>query len=211
MAGMGMNASVHVARIREKEQQGRGKDVDALAGRNRVGATKGKGRLRETADTATKGDGVKGEENEESTAPGVLKHMLARTQVMPQPPFIMFKLGGAYQPKLKPLLGNQRSVTGCECQAEYGADELHTTEACKCSLSPCGMKVFRFLQIQELAHNKDIPNLKATIEQVQFTLSALTAAHEPIMPSSEGLNQIKSIQEGVRNCLASAKGHSTTV
>ncbi|KAF8596241.1 hypothetical protein BDV93DRAFT_528178 [Ceratobasidium sp. AG-I] len=183
---LGMDAFVHVAKIREKEQRRRGKELDAGC----VDATKGKDGPRHTISTATKGDQAKDKMKDESGCSGVLESGLGggkreqatetasatkRELVIPQPSFINLTLKGTYQHTEEPIFGNHLLIPGCRCKVEYGPEDSRTIKA------------------------------------FQATLTSLTAIPEPTTPSSEDLNQIGSVQEEVRKWLASVEGCTTTL
>ncbi|KAF8593181.1 hypothetical protein BDV93DRAFT_529977, partial [Ceratobasidium sp. AG-I] len=198
---LGLDAFVHVAKIREKEQRRRGKDVDAVtegsdgfAGTAKVNQDKRKKRKAKTTPPASpeSESGSNGCEDEKARG-AVAETEEKSAEVIPHPSFVDTEIqGGHWRHKGSGTF--VVNVPGCECDPG--------TPGGVCRLSPCGAKAVKYLQTQQLAHKNNISKLEATIGQVQATLTSLTLAPEShIEPDLNEPDHLGSVQEEVRKWL----------
>lgn len=227
-AVLGLDAFVHVARIREKEQRRKGKEVDATIGgsgglaeesvEEDPGASdtatntgKAKGRKRKVKQS-TSGSNLDSSKDDQDQAKETNAGTTEKEDVkaISTPSFADAQLPEKYWCATKP----DRiavPVPGCECESQYGSENPRAVQACKCKLPPCAFTAFKNLQTIQSTHNSDIANLGTTLEQVQTTLLSLTTAPKPyggLDPDEP--NETRSAQEEVRKWLASVESGTTT-
>ncbi|KAF8593197.1 hypothetical protein BDV93DRAFT_566806 [Ceratobasidium sp. AG-I] len=213
---LGLEAVVHVAKIREKEQRRRGRDVDA-AEELKVGTADGHanspgsinvpatpGNADPMAPTTLSSDPDKAEEPEADT-----KEKDAETTL--KPCFIDFPAPSEEVIRSSHLWSYdsrdriELNVPGCECSIPFfcNPSELAT---CQCKLPPCAVSAFKQLQIQQRTHKNNISALESTIEQIQVAMShpkptAKNTSKAVPTPSS----RFSTLQDDVRNWLGSKR------
>ncbi|KAF8596248.1 hypothetical protein BDV93DRAFT_528186 [Ceratobasidium sp. AG-I] len=197
---LGLDAFVHVAKIREKEQRRRGKGVDAvtegscgLTATAKPNQNKRKKRKAKVLNLGASESGSGSDEYEEDQAREAVAETGEKpTETIPHPSFVNTEIEGDWR-----VCGDDTfvlQVPGCKCAPRYSGEA--------CIISPCGAKAFKHLQTQQLAHKSNISKLETTMERVNITLLSLTAAPEPHMQSdSNEPSQTGSVQEEVRKWL----------
>ncbi|KAF8596249.1 hypothetical protein BDV93DRAFT_611003 [Ceratobasidium sp. AG-I] len=198
---LGLDALVHVARIREKEQRRRGRDVDAATqGSSGLAATAKANQDRRRKRKAKKAapaspDPDSGSDEGEEVQPGeaVTGTEEKATEPIPVPSFVGTETQPGYW-RPQSWKDFVLYVPGCGCAPEKSQGS--------CTLSPCVARAFKHIQTQQIAHDTSVSKLETTMEQVQATLTPLTTAPEPhIQLDLNQPDRTGNVQEEVRKWL----------
>ncbi|KAF8599379.1 hypothetical protein BDV93DRAFT_560462 [Ceratobasidium sp. AG-I] len=215
---LGLEAVVHVAKIREKEQRRRGKEIDAaeeLANKVAKDQSDGSGALNVSATPVkigfrtptfawsnfanakmTKEEGI-GKNAEPALQPCFTGFPAPSAQTMQSP----YASGRGKRIYL--------DVPGCDCS---GPPSDGSKTVAQCKLPPCAISAFNHLQAQQLVHKSNISALETTTEQIQNAITTLqtTTKHaiETIPPAHI---QISSLREDVQKWLALKRNGAATL
>ncbi|KAF8757119.1 hypothetical protein RHS01_03688 [Rhizoctonia solani] len=162
---LGMTTFVRVAKIREKEQRRRGRVVDAGCEENiELDDSDADKPKKETAS------GLKiGADNT------VIQDQVKSQETQIQPSFVDVQVTGRYENNECVYRENSEvglSVPGCSCsrRSVFGFGGI-TYAPAPCVLPACAAAAFKHLQLGQLAHAKDIVDIRSSIDKLQPVVS----------------------------------------
>ncbi|CAE7122934.1 unnamed protein product [Rhizoctonia solani] len=187
---LGMAAFVRVAKIREKEQRRRGREIDIEEEATGSEDPKIGNNNAETINwIPLSGDEESPKENipgphsrskkrmKKAKQPGNPELTRSETEIRvetpetkPQPSFIDIPITNNYQP------GSWRQGSGapvglpvpeCSCGYKNGSGLFSPPTRIQCTLPACAVAAFKNLQIRQLAHKKDIADLRSSLNELQ--------------------------------------------
>lgn len=226
---LGLDAFVHVARIREKEQRRRGREVDCAAESDKECAM---GEEPATNSSGTKGKG-KDENGSTSVTPELdvsvgeqdqAKKMLTETNkkgegelyvaggdcILISPPFAVRQVGTI---PTSSFIGVETTGTHWRSHSldtlvlDVPGCECTRFAGRRCALPPCVASVIKHLQTQQLAHNAGISNLESTIGHAKPVLTPFATPEPQVDLDSDEPSQTGYVEEEVRKWLAGIEFH----
>lgn len=211
---LGLEAVVHLGRIREKEQRRRGREVDAVEDlRGRVGEERADDpgmphapatpvKPEPTAPTTASPNSDKAQGTQAGVTQGDVETSFKPCFIdLPTPSVQEIQNSYCYYGDRYRINLN---VPDCKCSA-YGRH-------CQCKLPACAISAFEQLQTQQLAHKTNISALEATIEQIQVAISPPKLTAEPTTENAPTVGlRSGTLRDDLRNWLIGRRDDVATM